>query len=157
VEPTDLELLVAETVASFTAQAAAAAVELVAQAPDDLPLVDVDPVRIREVLSNLISNALRYTPAGGSIRVTVSRDAADSNESLAVAVQDTGKGVPPEALPHIFDSFFKSEESRGTGLGLAVARKIVEAHGGQIAATSSVGEGTTIRFTLPTPAPTRTT
>jgi two-component system sensor histidine kinase BaeS len=145
-EPTDLAVLASEAVASFRAQADAAGIELSADAAPDLPLLDVDAARINQVLDNLISNALRYTPNGGAIRVQCS---IASGTHIAVAVSDTGAGIPPDRLPHIFDRFYKSSDSRGTGLGLAIAKNLVAAHGGEIEAESRLGEGTTIRFRLP--------
>jgi two-component system sensor histidine kinase BaeS len=146
-EPTDLAALANEAIASFRAQADAAGIHLSVKAPADLPLLDVDPARIREVLENLISNALRFTPGGGEIRVEVSLDG--DGRRLMVSVSDNGAGIPRQDLPHIFDRFFKSRDSRGTGLGLAIAKNLVAAHGGEIRAESEAGHGTTIRFTLP--------
>jgi signal transduction histidine kinase len=144
-EPTDPELLVVDVVRSFEAAAAAAGVELAAAIEGDLPLIDIDPVRIREVLANLVANALRHTPADG--RVTV----AGSTEPgwILLEVRDTGRGVEPELLPHIFDRFVTGDDSRGSGLGLAIARQLVVAHGGEITAESVLGSGTTIRVRLP--------
>jgi two-component system sensor histidine kinase BaeS len=146
-EPTDLTVLISDVASSFQAQADAAGVGVTVDVDDEVPLVEIDPVRTREVLSNLISNALRYTPRGGTVRVRggVSR----STDGVTVAVSDSGTGIAAEALPHIFDRFYKSPDSRGTGLGLAVAKNLVAAHGGQIEAESAEGQGTTIRFTLP--------
>jgi len=144
-EPTDPELLVVDVVRSFEAAAAAAGVELTAAIEGDLPLIDIDPVRIREVLANLVANALRHTPAAG--RITV----AGSTETgwIRLEVRDTGRGVEPELLPHIFDRFVTGDDSRGSGLGLAIARQLVVAHGGEITAESVHGSGTTIRVRLP--------
>ena len=111
-----------------------------------LPPADVDPERVRQVLNNLLANALRYTPTGGAVRVRSSRGEAGD---IVLSVEDTGAGIPAEDLPQIFDRFYKSKDSRGTGLGLAIARSLVRAHGGEISAHSVPGEGTTIRFTLP--------
>jgi signal transduction histidine kinase len=108
-------------------------------------MADVDPVRIREVLTNLIENAIRHTPHDGSVAVSVAEDAA----GIAVSVIDTGSGIAADELPRLFDRFYKGPKSRGSGLGLAIAKGIVTAHGGEITATSTVGAGTTIRFTLP--------
>ena len=145
-EPTDLGGITREVGESFTAQAAAAGVHLETTAPPDLPVADADPLRVREILANLVANAVRYTPSGGAVRISVSRDGP---AALALMVSDTGKGIAPEALTHVFDRFYKTAESRGAGLGLAIAKQLVEAHGGTIAATSEVGRGTQIRFTLP--------
>ena len=143
-EPTDISALVTDSVASFRAQADAAGVELITEAAA-LPQADIDPVRLREVLSNLLANALRYTPRGGSVRVS----ATASKGSLSVVVGDTGPGIAADALPHVFDRFYKSDESRGAGLGLAIAKSLVVAHGGEISAMSEPGQGTEMRFTLP--------
>jgi signal transduction histidine kinase len=105
---------------------------------------EVDPERIRQVLENLIANALRYTPRGGTIHVRCFAEGAHAT----VSVSDTGAGISPDDLPHIFDRFFKSRDSRGTGLGLAIAKNLVAAHGGEISAQSVLGQGTTIQFTL---------
>jgi len=148
-EPTDIGVLVGETVASFRPQARAAGVELSVVVAEDMPLLDLDPVRMREVLANLIANALRYTPAGGQVSVT--GQVYQAEQRVIISVSDTGTGISPEILPHIFDRFYKSGDSRGTGLGLAIARNLVVAHGGEISAQSHRGSasGTTIRFSLP--------
>jgi signal transduction histidine kinase len=148
-EPTDLSVLAGETAASFRTQAEAAGVEFNVNIAEDIPLLEIDPMRIREVLANLIANALHYTPASGTVQVTGQLEADD--QRVTISVSDTGSGIPPEALPHIFDRFYKSGNSRGTGLGLAIARNLVNAHGGEISAQSDgvPGHGTTIRFTLP--------
>jgi signal transduction histidine kinase len=144
-EPTELGLLANEVIASFRGQAQAVGVNLSLEAAHDLPLVEIDPARIRQVLTNLIANALRYTTSGGSIRV----GCASHGPSIEVTVSDTGRGITPSDVPHIFDRYTKSSDSRGSGLGLAIAKDLVEAHGGTISALSQIGQGTTIRFTLP--------
>jgi signal transduction histidine kinase len=149
-EPTDLGALVGESMASFQAQADTAGVELHADIGPELPMLELDPARIRQVLENLLTNALRYTPRGGTIRVRCHAE-DPGNAHVAVSVSDTGAGIPPEALAHIFDRFYKSSDSRGTGLGLAIAKNLVAAHGGEISAQSELGKGTTIRFILPQP------
>ena len=146
-EPTDPEILVTEVVRSFEPAAAAAAVTLTAAIDGDLPIVEIDPVRIREVLANLVANALRHTPSGG--RVTVAGAVEDDGRWIRLEVRDTGPGIDPALLPHVFDRFVKGDDSRGSGLGLAIARQLVVAHGGEIAAESVVGEGTTIQVRLP--------
>jgi two-component system sensor histidine kinase BaeS len=105
----------------------------------------IDPVRVRQVIENLLDNALRHTPRGGAIRVEVRPE----GRAVLFRVADTGKGIPPEALPHIFDRFWKSADSGGSGLGLAIARGLIEAHGGHIRADSVPGRGTVVSFTLP--------
>jgi signal transduction histidine kinase len=146
-EPTDLGLLANEVIASFRAQAQAVGVSLSVEAVPDLPPIEVDPARIRQVLTNLIANALRYTASGGSIRA----GCISKGQLIEVTVSDTGRGIAPSDVPHIFDRYTKSSDSRGSGLGLAIARDLVEAHGGQISAQSEVGQGTIITFTLPVP------
>lgn len=143
-EPTDIGALIADSLASFRAQADAAGIALLTEAAA-LPPADIDAVRLREVLSNLLANALRYTPRGGSVRVS----ATASDGRLRIAVRDTGPGIAADALPHVFDRFYKSDESRGAGLGLAIAKSLVVAHGGEISASSEPGKGTEMRFTLP--------
>ena len=145
-EPTDPDVLVGDVVRSFEPAAAAAGVELTADIEGDLPILEIDPVRIREVLANLVANALRHTPAGG--RVTVAGGVEDGRW-VRLEVARHGRGIEPALLPHVFDRFVKGDDSRGSGLGLAIARQLVVAHGGEIAAESAPGSGTTIRVRLP--------
>jgi two-component system sensor histidine kinase BaeS len=147
-EPTDLTILVREAAASFESVAAGAGVRLEIRMADDLPLLDLDPLRIREVLVNLVANALRYAPAGSAVSIT----GETRRGTVRVAVTDAGPGIAPEVLQHLFERFAKSEDSRGSGLGLAIARRLVEAHGGSIAAERPAGGGTAITFELPTAA-----
>jgi two-component system OmpR family sensor kinase/two-component system sensor histidine kinase BaeS len=144
-ESTDLAILLNDTAASFAAEATERHVQLDVEAPASLPLVDIDPVRVREVLTNLISNALRHTSENG--RVSVS--AAAQPDAIVVAVSDNGGGIPAEDLPRIFDRFYKGHGSRGSGLGLTIARNLVVAHGGEMRAEIAEGKGTTMTFTLP--------
>jgi two-component system OmpR family sensor kinase/two-component system sensor histidine kinase BaeS len=144
-ERVDPAALATDAVATFRARADRAGVTLTCQAPDPVPEVDVDPVRIGEVLANLLTNAIRHTPAGGSVRVVVEPDPA----GVAVVVADTGPGIDPGDLAHVFGRFVKSADSGGAGLGLAIARSLVEAHGGRITAQSAPGQGTVMRFSLP--------
>jgi signal transduction histidine kinase len=146
-EPTDLSVLATDAEGSFRAAADAAGVKLVVEIADDIPLLDVDPVRIREVISNLVANALRHTPSGGSI--TVDARVGDARSDVVVTVRDTGSGIEPDLLLHVFDRFAKAPGSRGSGLGLAIARGLVEAHGGSIDVQSTPGRGSTFRFRLP--------
>jgi two-component system sensor histidine kinase BaeS len=153
-EPTDLDVLCADVTASFAAPAEAAGVALEATIADDVPLLDVDPVRIREVLGNLVANALRHTPAGGRISITGRRiDPASGGRAVELVVRDTGSGIDPELLPHVFDRFARGSESSGTGLGLSIARGLVELHGGTIEAASPPGGGTEMRIRLPVSPP----
>jgi signal transduction histidine kinase len=144
-EPTDPDVLIGEVLHAFAPVATTAGVTLTTEPTGDLPILDVDPVRIREVLSNLVANALRHTPAGGTVSVEGSADA----RSVVLVVRDTGPGIDPALLPHVFDRFVKGAGSRGSGLGLAIARGLVEAHGGSISVESPAGGGTTFRVELP--------
>jgi two-component system, OmpR family, sensor histidine kinase BaeS len=151
-EPTDLSILVTDVATSFGASAAGASVELKTTIDDDLPLLDVDPVRIREVVGNLVANALRHTPAGGRIGVEVRLADADAklrSRLIEITVRDTGSGIDPELLPHVFDRFARGAGSPGSGLGLSIARGLVELHGGTIEASSPPGGGAEIRIRLP--------
>lgn len=122
-------------------------------------IVTADPDRILQVLTNLIDNAIKFTPEGGTVEVALSQDGADA----VVSVADSGQGIPPDDLPRIFDRFYRVDRSRsreagGSGLGLAIAKHIIVAHGGRIAVTSRLGTGTTFSVALPlaraeTPAP----
>jgi len=150
-QPTDPGALAAETAASFRPQADAAGVTITAVIGHDVPVIDVDPSRIRQVLENLIANALAHTPRGGAIEVACGVEpGGGAPRRVSFAVRDTGAGIAPEDLPHVFDRFFKGPESRGTGLGLAIARDLVAAHGGQMTVKSMVGQGTTVTVALPT-------
>jgi signal transduction histidine kinase len=149
-EPTDLSIVAAEVARSFEQLAATSGATIDVALADDLPLVDVDPIRMREVLANLVANALRYVGPGGTVRIG-GRSIA---EGIALEVVDDGPGIPAELLPTVFDRFAKSSDSRGSGLGLAIARAIVESHGGRIAAESPPEGGTTIRIVLPGPSST---
>ena len=147
-EPTDVDVLIGETVASLRPMAERAGVALVSTAPEDLPLADLDPVRVREVLANLISNAIRHTPAGGSVTV----DGRVEASSIRIDVRDTGEGIDPAFLPRVFDRFAKGHSSHGSGLGLAIAKDLVAAHGGTIAVESHRGAGSVFSVTLPVEA-----
>jgi signal transduction histidine kinase len=142
--------LLAELIDEFTEQAGAAAVILRASPADGVPPVNADRARLRQVLSNLLDNALRLTPAGGSVTLSAAR----SHEYVELRVQDTGPGIPSEHLPHLFDRFWQgSREHRGSsGLGLAIVKGIVDAHGGRVFVESTVGEGTTFRLWIPAAA-----
>ncbi len=133
--------------AAHESRAAQAGVVLSVAAPD-LVLV-ADPLRLRQVLDNLVANAVRYVPAGGSVSMSAARDGSD----VLITVADTGAGIAAEDVPHVFDRFWRADKSRtrgtgGSGLGLAIVRKLTEAHGASVAVTSTPGEGTafTLRF-----------
>jgi two-component system sensor histidine kinase BaeS len=149
-ESTDLGALVGDAIDSFQAQAQAAGMNLSAEIAEAPLIAEVDPARIRSVIGNLLSNALRHTPRGGSIKVAL----RPSNGQAVVTVSDDGEGIPPELLPHAFERFVKGASSPGSGLGLAIARDIVTAHGGNLTIESQPGSGTHASVTLPaTPAP----
>lgn len=116
--------------------------------------MDADPEALRQVFTNLFDNALRHTPDGGQIRVSTER-VADDGDAVIVQVADTGSGIAAESLPRIFERFYRVDPGRsrqqgGTGLGLAIVKHLVEAHGGRVGATSTLGQGTTIRMRFPT-------
>ena len=148
-EPIAPGTLVEDAVAAYASRADEEGVDLDADVAPDLPVIDVDPMRIGEVLANLLQNALRHTPSGGRVLVTAYRSSLEAVPSLAIGVSDTGPGIAEELLPHVFDRFVKGADSGGSGLGLAIARSLVEAHGGTIAAGRGDTGGTTITVVLP--------
>jgi len=145
-EEVEARRLLADVAAGHAAAAGGAGVELVATGGPPVPF-DGDPVRIREIVANLVVNALRHTPAGGSIRL----DAADDGPWVELAVADTGEGIAPADLERVFDRFERRADAGGSGLGLTIARDLVAAHGGTIRAESDgvPGHGTTFRVRLP--------
>ena len=152
-QPIDAAELVKRVVASFGPKAAAKHVMLTVDAPSSLPHIRADGQRIAQVLTNLLGNALRYTPLDGRVDVRLKTE----KQSVIIAVGDTGPGIARDDLPRIFDRFYRADKSRardaqdagGSGLGLAIARSIIEAHGGHIWAESETSQGTTVVFTLP--------
>ena len=144
-EVTDLDMLVRETMAAFQTQANSKGVSLTADISEGLPWIDLDPGRIRQVISSIVAIALRYTPPGGTISVIYRQ----VDDQALLKVQDTGPGISAEDLPFVFERFYKSTDSGGMGLGLAIARHLVEVHGGKIIAESDSGQGTSISLTLP--------
>lgn len=118
--------------------------------PDELPEVTVDPDRIQQVLSNLVGNAVKHTPEGGRVTITGGSDGRE----IKISVRDTGPGIPAKDLEFVFDRFWRGSMGRGIGLGLAIAKGIVKAHGGEIWAESTPGEGSAFTFTLPLDPPT---
>jgi signal transduction histidine kinase len=144
-ERTDLAALLRDVAAAFGGQAAAAGAALAVDTTGDLDAVEIDPARIREVMANLLTNALRHTPRGGRVEIV----ARGAPAVVSVSVIDDGSGIAPEVLPHVFDRFYRAGDSPGSGLGLPIARSLVAAHGGEISATSEAGGGTTMTFTLP--------
>jgi signal transduction histidine kinase len=149
-QPAALAAIAEQALGILRPQADAKGVALYAEMPADLPPVNVDPARIGQVLRNLLSNALLHTPAGGTITVLGRAGAGE----VSVSVCDTGSGVRPEDLPHVFDRFYRADKSRarqtgGAGLGLAIVKQLVLAHGGSVSASSLPGQGSTFTFTIP--------
>jgi two-component system OmpR family sensor kinase/two-component system sensor histidine kinase BaeS len=149
-EDVDMTDLITRSAERFRAQAAEQGVSLATDLSTDLPTVRGDRQRISQVLINLMSNALRYTPAGGQVVVAAQPGSAE----VLVSVADTGEGIASEDLPYVFERFYRADKSRartsgGSGLGLAISRHIVKAHGGRIWAESQMGGGATFVFTLP--------
>jgi signal transduction histidine kinase len=145
--------LISDTLESFSEIAMQQGVKLSGEAVPDLDPVWFDPPRIGRVLANLIQNALQYTPEGGQVIIRAEK----VDGVITIEVRDDGEGIKPEDMPMIFESFYRGEKSRsratgGSGLGLAIAKGLVEAHNGQITARSASDKGTTIVFTLPSPA-----
>lgn len=150
-QPTPIAELVNETVEAHAPIAEEAGVKLDMLTSDRLPPLRVDATRLAQVLHNLLANALRHTPAGGTITVRT----ALAGSQVEIAIQDTGEGIEPEHLPHVFDRFYRADRSRardtgGAGLGLAIARAIVGAHAGRMTtASSGAGRGSTFTIALP--------
>jgi signal transduction histidine kinase len=151
-QETDLVQLLTNTGDTFRLDAEARQIALHTDLSADLPPIQVDAARLRQVLQNLLANALRHTPSGGAITIGAKPD----TDVVCLTVSDTGEGISPDHLPHIFDRFYRTDPARtrdkgGAGLGLAITRAIVEAHGGRISADSTgiAGEGTTFIIELP--------
>ena len=149
--PVNPAAFIERVAASFKLSAEQKGILLTVKADSDLPEIQADESRLDRVLSNLVSNAIRHTPEGGK----VSLHAARTTQHVVLTVADTGEGIPPADLPHIFDRFYRADKSRAdadgasSGLGLAIAKALVEAHGGRIAASSVVGNGTRFEIELP--------
>ena len=151
-EPTSVDTLVVTPVDRLRPQAERAQLAMEINIAEDLPLVMADTDRIRQVITNLVHNAIKFTPPKGT--VTVSAEAV--NDRVQIAVSDTGVGIPIEDVPRIFERFYKADQARsggGTGLGLAIARHVVEAHRGEIWVERIEGQGATFYFTLPVAKP----
>lgn len=149
-EPTELAPLIEEVVRTMRAQTDAARQTLEARVEPGLPLVDVEPGRIRQILVNLVTNAHEYSPERASVEVSAQR----SGNEVEISVSDDGPGIPETQLEHIFERFVRGDAGLtqrvgGTGLGLAISRSLVELHGGTIRAESTVGAGSTFSFRLP--------
>jgi len=149
----DISKLIDEAVAALQPQAATKDLVLAVDLPEKLPLVNIDSHRIKQVLRNLLDNAVAHTAKGGTIAVT----ARQEGNCVEVTVSDTGEGIPAEDLPNIFERFYRVDKSRtratgGSGLGLTIAKRLVEAHGGRIEVQSELGKGSRFAFTLPVSA-----
>jgi len=145
-EPVDLADLAASVVASQGPIAAAKRVDLVAGG-DARAEADVDPVRIREVMANLVANAIRHTPAGGRVRLNVTT----AGDDALIEVADTGEGIPPDQVGRVFDRFERHADTGGSGLGLAIVWNLAAAHGGTVTAESSGVPGEGARFVVRLP------
>jgi signal transduction histidine kinase len=146
----DITNLIKQAVTPWQPQLMAGEISLALDLPDNLPPVNIDWQRVNQVLHNILENAVAHTPRGGTVSVA----ASDKGKWVEVSVSDTGEGIPAEDLPHIFERFYRVDKSRaratgGSGLGLTIARRLVEAHGGTIAVQSKLGEGSRFSFTLP--------
>ena len=142
--------LIRQAATSWQPQLAAGEISLSLEVPEDLPPVSVDWQRVNEVLHNVVENAVAHTRKGGTIKIV----AGQKGRRVEVTVSDTGEGIPAEDLPHIFERFYRVDKSRaratgGSGLGLTIAKRLVEAHGGTIVVKSTLGEGSHFSFTLP--------
>lgn len=143
--------LVTSAANRLRAQAERANVRLTVAPDDGLPAVRADAARVESALINLLHNAIKFTPPGGSIHVTAAETTVHGTPAVRISVEDTGVGIPAEDVPRLFERFYKADRSRassGTGLGLAIVKHIVQAHGGQVGAESEVGKGSTFWFTL---------
>lgn len=148
-QPLEIRPLLVAIVQKFSDQLMEDSPTLRVDCPASLPLASADPERVEQVLINLVGNALRYTPQG-----SITLRAWAEPERIWIAVEDTGQGIKPEDLPHVFERFWRSDRSRdrhsgGTGIGLAISRRLVELHKGTIEAESEVDKGSTFRFSLP--------
>ena len=144
----ELPGLIDGVIESFLLQAQAKGVTIESAKPDGTLRARGEEEKLRQVLANLVGNALKFTPSGGMVNITAKSSGAD----VQVSVADTGVGIPEEHLPHVFERFYKADRSRhdsGTGLGLAIVKHIVQAHGGEVRVESEEGEGSTLTFTVP--------
>jgi two-component system phosphate regulon sensor histidine kinase PhoR len=148
IAPVDLNSPIEQAITKLKPQSERKQITILWQSVPLLPLIPAEEGRIEQVLTNLLHNAIKFTPAGGKIIVS----AESEGESVLVSVEDTGIGIPAEDLPHVFERFYKVDKSRsseGTGLGLAIAKHIIQAHDGEIWARSEGGRGSTFTFRLP--------
>lgn len=154
IEPLNPGELLARTAAAAGARARQQAIDLRVETNGTLPPVCADAQRLAQILGNLVENALRYTPHGGTVTLRALLQQGASTPVVAFEVGDTGPGIAPEDLPHIFERFYRTDRARaretgGSGLGLAIVQRLVEAQGGQVSVHSTPGQGTTFTVTLP--------
>ena len=154
----DLSALVGDATEAFRPRAVERSVTLDITTPSDMPNVRMDPTRIRQVVSNLVENAITHTPDGGHVSVNVESQNFQNSGFALITVSDTGTGISQEDLPHVFDRFYRVDPSRnrgtgGAGLGLTIVKRLIEVHGGQIGVTSVPGSGTTFTFEIPIAGP----
>jgi two-component system sensor histidine kinase BaeS len=151
--PTEFPSLVKRVIEQLTPRATSHQITIHLE-PSPIPSatshLSIDPMRIEQILSNLLSNALRFTPQGGQVILTLT----STPSTISLSVRDTGPGIPAEALPHIFERFYRADKSRsreegGTGLGLAIARHLAEVHGGTLTAENHAEGGAIFTLTLP--------
>lgn len=150
--PTDLDALARSTVARFASRAEERGVRLAMEATTDLSRANVDPDRLSQVLGNLLENALRHTPRGGMVEIRL--EPGEQTDTLQATVRDTGSGIPTEHLPNVFEHFYRADGARsrstgGSGIGLAVVKQLVEAHGGRVWVESPPGQGAMFGLVLP--------
>ncbi len=151
----DLPALVQHVLERYGPQAAARQIVIAFNCPENIPTLSLDTFRVEQILGNLLSNGLRYTPQGGSIDVDIqSKTRKDGARIVQLNLHDTGPGIPEESLPHVFERFYRADRSRsraegGTGLGLAIARQLAEAHGGSLSAKNHPQGGAVFTLTLP--------
>jgi signal transduction histidine kinase len=153
-EPVSLAPLVARVMSEIEVARSDRDVDVQSALPEDLPAIEADAERVHQVIFNLVDNAVRFTPGGGEVRIEAHRH----NGAVEVSVADTGVGIPAESLPRLFERFYRVDHARaredgGTGIGLAIARSVVEAHGGSIRAESEPGHGSVFTFDLPIAVP----
>ncbi len=144
-EPTEIGGLVASVLANFTEQANRQDVEVVLARSDEMPEVEIDPVRLQQVVSNLVRNALAQMQDGGRLEVVIVHNGQD----VALKVVDSGPGIPEDELERIFERFVRASDSSGTGLGLSISRDLVEAHGGELKAANGKAGGAVFSVTIP--------
>jgi signal transduction histidine kinase/DNA-binding response OmpR family regulator len=149
-EPCELHEMLTGVAEEFQTQAASKQQTLIVDLPEELPMVKVDPSRLRQVVRNLVGNAIKYTPDGG--RITISADATP--QYLTTHISDTGYGISASALPFLFDKFYRvqneaTQDIEGNGLGLAIVKSIIEQHGGRVRVDSTLGQGSRFSFSLP--------